>query len=230
MHLLATQKQGPVAHYGRKLGRSSSGSRDKKRTSNTRSSNDSSSDEPDDDQNDDHEIMPDIPVCPNPSKIDLSNVINEYATGDATIVWGDQDKSFGSEVLLEINPSQCGIMHTMINFYVGKLGEVDNASVLIHVIEGSDLNGAVFLHTPGSDWLEDSVTWRNSPEYDKVVGSLSTIGNNMVSLSIPLLPCIFIHLLILSNDKQSTSKSGMRLMLLLRSMNAHQTRNISASE
>ena len=180
VHLLAARHDGRTNHYGRKLARKTSTSSS---SSDSGSNNGESDDEP----------MPDIPVCPDPNlNIDLSQAVSAYARGDSTIVYSEQDKSFGSDVLLELSPPQCGDMHTMINFDVKSLVTspmVEYASILIHVIEGSDLSGATFLHTPVSDWSEDSVTWRNAPEYDKVIGSLNTIKNGMVSLRYHFLLC-----------------------------------------
>ena len=123
-------------------------------------------------------------MCPDPNLgIDLSRAVSRDATDDATIVRGEQNLSFGSDPVLEVNPSYCGEMHSLIKFDVGSLATstIEYASILIHTIEGSSLNGAVFLQTPGTDWLEETVTWRTAPEYQNVIGSLSTIQNGMVS-------------------------------------------------
>lgn len=209
MHLLASHHN-MQPHYGRKLGGSSSRSSSTKKSSNTKKSSSTSTksskpsstkkstksskhskgstkDSSSNDGGGGDPIIPDIPVCPDPNlDIDLSTAVSAYAKGDSTIIYSEEDKSFGSDVLLELSPPQCGDMHTMINFDVKSLVDsptVEYASILIHVVEGSDLSGATFLHAPvPSDWLENSVTWRNAPEYDTVIGSLSTIKNGMVSL------------------------------------------------
>lgn len=86
-------------------------------------------------------------------------------------------------------------MHAMLIFDVKSLIDssmVGYASILIHVIQGSDLVGATFLHAP-SEWEENSVNWRNAPEYDMVIGSLSTIKKGMVSLSAIYVYMIELH-------------------------------------
>lgn len=199
MHLLASQIT-HADHYGRrKLGRnnkttkpSSKSSKPSKRSSRSSKPNKSSSISSEDgdsgssDGGSDDESMPEIPVCPDPQvALDASNAVSAYAKGDSTIVYTDQNQSLGSDVLLELSPSPCGDMHAMLNFDVRTLISRPRmaayASILIHVIEGSDLTGATFLHTPVSDWSEDSITWRNAPEYDTVLGSLNSIQKGMVS-------------------------------------------------
>jgi hypothetical protein len=173
-----------VQHYGRKLGRTSSS---KKSSKSSKSSSESSSESKGGD-------IPDIPVCPNVD-MDLSTAISADTSGDSTIIYEGAGKNFGSDVLLEVSPSQCGDMHTMINFDVRSLltGQsnleaaplpilVERASILINAIEGADMSGAIFLQTPHSDWSEDTITWRNAPEYEHVIGSLNTVENGMVSL------------------------------------------------
>jgi len=163
-----------LSHYGRQLGRGT--------TKITTHSGDTDS------LDEDVSIMKDIPICPYPNhNVDLSTVISSYATDDATIMYQDQDSnSLGDDVLLEVSPFECGgDMHAMLKFDLSSLGSsssVEYASILIHVIEGSSLNGAVFLHAPTPDWSEDSISWKTAPEYTEVVASLSTLQNGMVSL------------------------------------------------
>ncbi|KAL9187030.1 hypothetical protein ACHAXT_010750 [Thalassiosira profunda] len=180
MHLLASQ------HGGRKLGGKKSSSRSSSRSKSKKTSTSSKSSKPSESSSssssDDGSRPGEIPVCPDPNLgIDLSRAISREATDDATIVRGEQNLSFGSDALLEVNPSYCGEMNSLIKFDVGSLATstIEYASILIHTIEGSSLNGAVFLQTPATDWSEETVTWRTAPEYENVIGSLSTIRNGM---------------------------------------------------
>jgi hypothetical protein len=192
--LLAAHHDG-ISHYGRMLGRSSSRDTDKdksgkpgkRRTSSKSAAKSSKSSKVSDDgeSNDGSDgdgTLPDIPVCPVPNlNMDVSMAVSLYAEGDSAIVAEAPNKSFGSDVILELSPPQCGDMQAMITFDVNAFVSVEYASLLIHVIEGSDLSGATFLHAIES-FEEEDVTWRNAPEYDRVIGSLNTIKNGMVSL------------------------------------------------
>lgn len=157
--------------YGRQreLGRSSS--RRTKVTAHTSGSRDTQ----DDDFAEDILPLPETPICPSP--IPNESIVGFSSVDDATIVYSEQDRSFGSDAVLEVSPHQCGEMHAMIRFDVSGFydRQITYASILVHAIDGSHLNGATFLQTPFGDWDEDDVTWKNSPEYSKVLGSLSTI-------------------------------------------------------
>ena len=170
MYLLSERSQmQQLSHYGRRLG-----------SGTTKVSGGSG--DIDDDHVDDEPVIQELPVCPD-IYLDLSATNSLYVTGDSTIVYRDQDSSFGSDILLELSPPQCGDMHAMLNFNVSSLTNghaVEYASILIHVIEGSDLSGATFLHAPVPNWTEDTLTWRTAPEYDTFVGSLNTIQSGMV--------------------------------------------------
>ena len=173
MHLLAERaniKQ--LSHYGRgrRLGRGT--------TKVTTHSGDINEDE-----YEESEPIKEIPVCPDPS-LNLAMVQRSYVVDDATIVHAAQDIAFGSDILLEVSPPECGDMHVMLNFdamSITRGSPVEYASILIHAIEASSKSGAVFLRAPTPTWSEDTVTWRSAPEYDKVIGSLSTIESGMVS-------------------------------------------------
>lgn len=197
MHLLAARRE--MSHYGRRLKSPSNhdapkGNSKTSNKSSRRSSKYSSKSSKSDDGGSDDGDLPDVPVCPVPDlDMDLSLAVSLDATGDSTIVneAKARDKSFGSDVILELSPLQCGEMQAMMTFDVSSLAStVEYASILIHVIEGSDLSGATFLHTPQS-FNEDSVTWSNAPEYGNVIGSLTTIKNGMVSLRLRFCAVIF---------------------------------------
>lgn len=207
MQLLAANHDAR-AHYGRKLGRSRS-RKDSDSSSSTKSTKASKPSKKStkaskksskgsgskhsagsDDIDDLDPGMPSLPVCPN-SNIDLSTVLVADAIVDSTIVHREEDKSFGSDVLLELSPSRCGDIHTMLIFDAGPLlsgSPIEYASILVHVIEGSNLSGATFLNAPAAaDLSENELTWRNAPEYDRVISSLSTIRSGTVRL--PLMTC-----------------------------------------
>ena len=156
--------------YGRQreLGRSSS--RKTKVSAHTSGSRDT--------EDDDFDILPlpQTPICPAP--IPKQSIVGYSSVDDATIIYSEQDRSFGFDAVLEVSPRQCGEMHAMIRFDVSGISDrraIQYAGILVHAVDGSHLNGATFLQTPVGDWDENDVTWKNAPEYDKVLGSLSTI-------------------------------------------------------
>lgn len=183
MHLLSERPQmQQLSHYGRRR----LGSGTTKVSGGSGDIDDDHVDEP---------VIQELSVCPN-IHLDLSGTTSAYATGDSTIVYRDQDSSFGSDVLLELSPPQCGDMHAMLKFDVSSLTNsrvVEYASILIHAIEGSNLSGATFLHAPVPNWTEDTLTWRTAPEYDTFVGSLNTIQSGMVRSDLNYLLLFYLY-------------------------------------
>ena len=188
MHLLAARRDRP-SHYGRMLGKAtgSDTSQDEGRKSSKRKTTNKSSSrsikQSNDSESNDESGVGDISVCPglNPDTY-LPMAVQLHAKGDSTIVAEEPDNaSFGSDTILELSPPQCGNMQAMILFDVNSLVNATCASILIHAIEGSTVNGATFLHAP-LFFDENTVTWRNAPDYDRVIGNINTIASGTVSL------------------------------------------------
>lgn len=117
---------------------------------------------------------------------------NNTVMKDATLAQSSPDTSFPSDVYLYVGKSAGanGIQRSLLKFDLGLIPNdaiINSASLRLYQDSSGTTPGTVTIHSVTSDWLDTTVTWNTTPNFDPTVyGTFNGIANAKGAIAVDI--------------------------------------------